>query len=451
MRDYQQAAVELGFLHHRYPARHPAARLRRARPELRRPGSPPSAPTSPSPDRWYPPDDRAPVPTESADSTEMLTALVQLRDALQEVRLPLELPGAPRPSGRPAGEMVDQLEDYVIPRLMTIDAPLLTVVGGSTGAGKSTLVNSLVGTGSPSPACSARPPARRCSCTTPTTRSGSARTGCCPTSSASTRATNDPAALQLVPSETVPAGLAILDAPDIDSVEERNRTLAAQLLAAADLWLFVTSAARYADQVPWELPAQAAERSRRGGDRARPHPARGRRDRRRPTSPGCWPAAGSRTRRCSPSPRAASTTTACCPPSRSPRSAAGSSRWPPTPTRAPPWSGRPSTARSAPSPGVPTRSPTPRPSRSTPTPAARGRRPGLRRGGGRGRRGLRRRHPAARRGAGPLAGVRRHRRAAASRWRPRSAGCATGSSTRSRASRSRPSGSPSPSSPASRR
>ena len=42
-------------------------------------------------------------------------------------------------------ELVDQLEDYVIPRLMTIDAPLLAVVGGSTGAGKSTLVNSLVG------------------------------------------------------------------------------------------------------------------------------------------------------------------------------------------------------------------------------------------------------------------------------------------------------------------
>ena len=59
----------------------------------------------------------------------------------------------------------------------------------------------------------------------------------------------------------MPAGLAILDAPDIDSVEERNRTLAAQLLAAADLWLFVTSAARYADQVPWDFLRKAAERS----------------------------------------------------------------------------------------------------------------------------------------------------------------------------------------------
>ena len=38
----------------------------------------------------------------------------------------------------------------------------------------------------------------------------------------------------------------MLDAPDIDSVVQ-NRQLASQLLAAADLWLFVTSAARYAD------------------------------------------------------------------------------------------------------------------------------------------------------------------------------------------------------------
>jgi hypothetical protein len=36
-------------------------------------------------------------------------------------------------------------------------------------------------------------------------------------------------------------------------VVDRNRALAAQLLAAADLWLFVTTAARYADAVPWEL------------------------------------------------------------------------------------------------------------------------------------------------------------------------------------------------------
>ena len=53
--------------------------------------------------------------------------------------------------------------------------------------------------GSPSPVCSGRPPARRCWCTTPRTPSGSARTGCCPTSSGSTCSTNDPDSLQLVP------------------------------------------------------------------------------------------------------------------------------------------------------------------------------------------------------------------------------------------------------------
>ena len=73
--------------------------------------------------------------------------------------------------------------------------------------------------------------------------------------------THDQGTLQLVREHELPAGVAILDAPDVDSVEERNRELAAQLLSAADLWLFVTSAARYADQVPWDFLKEAADRS----------------------------------------------------------------------------------------------------------------------------------------------------------------------------------------------
>ncbi|MSY85329.1 MAG: ABC transporter [Actinobacteria bacterium] len=190
----------------------------------------------------------------------MITALVRLRGALQAVALPLDLPGveAVRASHR---EMVDQLEDYVIPRVMTVDAPLLAVVGGSTGAGKSTLVNSLVG--------------HRVTASgvlRPTTRSpvlvhhpddghwfGQDRL--LPDLRRVDHSTDDPDCLQLVATESVPQGLAVLDAPDVDSVDERNRALAAQLLAAGDMWLFVTSAARYADQVPWTFLKQAADRS----------------------------------------------------------------------------------------------------------------------------------------------------------------------------------------------
>ncbi|HZJ04696.1 MAG TPA: ABC transporter [Nocardioidaceae bacterium] len=196
----------------------------------------------------------------SATGDQMIAALVGLRQALHVARLPLDLPGA-EVNRTARDEMVDQLEDYVLPRLTQIDAPLLTVVGGSTGAGKSTLVNSLVGT-----------MVTETGVLRPTTRSpvlvfNPADAGwfdkgrVLPDLARTTGATAEPGALQLVPSDAVPSGLAILDAPDIDSVEKRNRTLATQLLAAADLWLFVTSAARYADQVPWDFLKAAAERS----------------------------------------------------------------------------------------------------------------------------------------------------------------------------------------------
>ena len=69
-----------------------------------------------------------------------------------------------------------------------------------------------------------------------------------------------PGALRLVARDDLPAGLALLDAPDVDSVVEANRELAGQLLAAADLWVFVTTASRYADAVPWDLLRTAQER-----------------------------------------------------------------------------------------------------------------------------------------------------------------------------------------------
>ncbi|GAA3102037.1 hypothetical protein GCM10020254_54520 [Streptomyces goshikiensis] len=75
---------------------------------------------------------------------QLLDALSALRDRVASVRLPLPLPGAPR-ARQTRAELLAQLDDYLVPRLKAPEAPLLAVVGGSTGAGKSTLVNSLVG------------------------------------------------------------------------------------------------------------------------------------------------------------------------------------------------------------------------------------------------------------------------------------------------------------------
>ena len=87
---------------------------------------------------------RAPsVAAPSSTGGALAGALVALREATAATRFALDIPGAEgaRESG---AELVRQLDDYVLPRLRRLDAPLLTVVGGSTGAGKSTVVNSLV-------------------------------------------------------------------------------------------------------------------------------------------------------------------------------------------------------------------------------------------------------------------------------------------------------------------
>ena len=195
-----------------------------------------------------------------------------MRTAVAGTDLPLRLPSA-GPARATAAAVLGQIDDYLLPRLTQLDAPLLAVVGGSTGAGKSTLVNSLV-----------RAPVSAAGVLRPTTRAPVLV--CHPTDSAwfrsqrllgGLRRTTQPVArtprpgpgadpadgpglLQLIAAPALPAGLALLDAPDIDSVVAPNRALADRLFAAADLWLFVTTAERYADAVPWRLLQTARER-----------------------------------------------------------------------------------------------------------------------------------------------------------------------------------------------
>ncbi len=77
-------------------------------------------------------------------SSTVTTALIRLHVELESTPLRLDLPDVARLHAE-RRQMVEQLGDYVLPRLLQVDAPLLAVVGGSTGAGKSTLVNSLLG------------------------------------------------------------------------------------------------------------------------------------------------------------------------------------------------------------------------------------------------------------------------------------------------------------------
>ncbi|MFD3999187.1 ATP-binding protein [Streptomyces rubiginosohelvolus] len=206
---------------------------------------------------------------------QLIDALSALRDRVAAVRLPLPLPGAER-ARQTRVELLAQLDDYLLPRLKDPEAPLLAVIGGSTGAGKSTLVNSLVGC-RVSEAGVLRPTTRTpvlvCH---PDDHHWFAGVRMLPQltriwlppgqtpdpdglDDLAARGEDGEAALRVETALSLPRGLAILDAPDIDSLVVRNRVLAAELICAADVWVMVTTASRYADAVPWHLLRTAKE------------------------------------------------------------------------------------------------------------------------------------------------------------------------------------------------
>ncbi|AWK08712.1 dynamin family protein [Streptomyces spongiicola] len=211
---------------------------------------------------------------------QLIDALSALRDRVAAVRLPLPIPGAPR-ARRTRAELLAQLDDYLVPRLKDPNAPLLAVVGGSTGAGKSTLVNSLVGrrvteAGVLRP--TTRTPVLVCH---PEDRHWFADMRVLPNftrvwlpqqdeteqspgaardrTMTKTKTRPEERALRIETAVALPPGLALLDAPDIDSLVVENRIMAAELICAADVWIMVTTASRYADAVPWHLLRTAKE------------------------------------------------------------------------------------------------------------------------------------------------------------------------------------------------
>ena len=177
-----------------------------------------------------------------------------LAEAYREVDLDPDAPVSPAAARGPrerARELRDHARSFLLPRARDLDAPLLVVIFGPTGAGKSSLLNAVAGA-----------PVSRTGVLRPTTRDAVA-VG---------RAVDvghviDGGALAGLPPERIERrvvdvlpGLVLVDTPDVDSVEHADRALSDQLLEVADLGLFVTTSTRYADRVPWDVLGRAEQR-----------------------------------------------------------------------------------------------------------------------------------------------------------------------------------------------
>ena len=170
----------------------------------------------------------------TTDASQLVTLVELIESSLERVA-GLDL--ASEAAGRRVRQLRDHLARHVRPRARSLEAPLLVLLLGPTGAGKSSLFNSLVGRA-----------ASRTGVLRPTTRELVALVR--PEDRDSLTGPGGPLAgvgpdrMRLIVDEAAPEGVILVDAPDVDSVEHANRELTDRLVEAADLAVFVTTATR---------------------------------------------------------------------------------------------------------------------------------------------------------------------------------------------------------------
>lgn len=169
-------------------------------------------------------------------------ALERLAGALESLDV-----GVASPSKGERDRLAGIVRRYLIPRSVDPSMPLTVVVAGPTGSGKSTIINSLTGIDI-SPAGVLRPTTSR-----PLVLAGADRAD----------GYSHLAGVRcevVVGKAPVLDSMVLVDTPDFDSTSPEHRRMTENMIDVADVVVFVTSALRYADAVPWQVLRRSVAR-----------------------------------------------------------------------------------------------------------------------------------------------------------------------------------------------